>query len=209
MSTLNDMILEMRNHGFEDTDAATLTDLLNDAYEDIWGREAWPFREGTATVTITGGTAQVPMPADFGKVIAFIIDNQSIVLEPKRLEEITRDYSGDLTTTGSPLYYYFIGNNVYVFPVPDSTYTGTVRYIKAFTPLANPTDTPVLPSNHRIIVLGALVSAYDMEDDNDIAARFQARFEARYQTVREEWWMRQYDRPEMHADLYMFDDIWE
>lgn len=206
--TLNDMITEMRNHGFEDLDTATLTSLLNDAYEDVWGREPWPFREGQADVTLTAGTASVTTPSDFGKVASIMVKDMGTNLEPMRREDIGKQFPGRLDEQDQPIWYYFIGNQLYVYPVPDTTYTLTIFYLKDFTPMSNPTDSPALPSNHRIVVLGALVSAYDMEDDNDVALRFQSRFEARLQTVREEWWMEQYDRPQTQTDLYMYDDFY-
>ena len=209
MSTLNELITSMLNHGFTDIDTATLTDLLNDAYEDVWGREAWPFREGQTTEDTTAGNATLTLPADFGKALSLVIDSMSLNLIPKRLDELEHQFSGDLTYNGLPMYYYFVGSTLKLYPVPDSVYTVTISYIKSFTPMANGTDAPALPSNHRIILLGALASAYDMEDDTDLALRFEGRFENRIQTVREEWWMQQYDKPDLWHDIYTFEDIWE
>lgn len=206
--TLNDMIAEMQNHGFEDLDTATLTRLLNDAYEDVWSREPWPFREGQVDITVSQGVAQVTAPADFGKVASLFVKDMGTNLEPMRREDIGKQFPGNLTEQDQPVWYYFIGSGLYLYPVPDTTYTLTLYYLKQFTPLVNPTDVPALPSNHRIIVLGALTSAYDMEDDNDVALRFQSRFEDRIAAVREEWWMQQYDRPQTQTDLYMYDDFY-
>ena len=206
--TLNDFIQSMRNHGFTDTDNATLTDMLNDAYEDIWGREPWPFRDGQTTFDTAAGVAAQTMPADFGKVDSMSIDSLSLNLIPKRHDDLLHEFSGDLTYQAYPLYYYFVGSEVRLYPVPDSTYTVTLNYIKKFTPLVNGTDAPALPSNHRIVLLGALVSAYDQEDDTDLAVRFEGRFENRLATVREEWWMQQYDKPDLVHDMYTFEDNW-
>lgn len=209
MSTLNELIQSMRNHGFTDIDSATLTELLNDAYEDVWGREAWPFRDGQTTENTAAGTATLTLPADFGKAVSLVIDDLALNLIPKRLDELEHQFSGDLTYQGLPMYYYFIGSTLKLYPVPDGVYTVTISYVKSFTPLVNGTDTPALPSNHRVVLLGALASAYDMEDDTDLAVRFEGRFENRLQTVREEWWMQQYDKPDLIHDIYRFEDIWE
>lgn len=209
MSTLNDMIQSMRNHGFTDTDSATLTELLNDSYEDVWGREAWPFREASTTMDTVANTATVTLPADFGKAVSLVIDSLSLNMIPRRLDSLMHLFSGELTQTGIPYYYYFVGDTMKVYPIPDGVYTITISYIKKFTPMVNGTDTPDLPSNHRVVLLGALVSAYDLEDDTDLAVRFEGRFENRLQRVREEWWMQQYDKPDLVHDIYNFEDIWE
>ena len=207
--TLGDMIATIRNHGFSDADEATLTDLLNDAYEDIWTREGWPFKEAEASVTVAEGDDTPTMPTDFGKVLAVGDDTNSTELEFWRPDQLQLQTIGALTATGQPLIYYFLGNTFKLYPVPDAGYTLTLKYIKKFTPLANDTDVPDLPNNHRLVVLGALASAYDMEDDTDLAIRFEQRFENRLLRVREDWWVRQYDSPEFIQDIYGNEFSWE
>lgn len=207
--TLGDMIATIRNHGFSDADSTTLTDLINDAYEDIWTREGWPFKEAEATVSVTVGDDTPTMPTDFGKVLAIGDDTNSTELEFWRADKLQLDTIGSLTDTGQPLIYYFVGSTFKLYPVPDGSYTLTLKYIKKFTPLSADTDVPDLPSNHRVIVLGALASAYDMEDDTDLAVRFEGRFENRLMRVREDWWATQYDTPEFMDDIYGNEFAWE
>src|SRR5690348_1613800 len=138
--TLGDMIATIRNHGFSDADEATLTDLINDAYEDIWTREAWPFKEAQATVAVVAGDDTPTMPADFGKVLALGDDTNSTELEFWRADKLQLDTIGSLTDTGQPLIYYFIGNTLHLYPVPDTSYTLTLKYIKTFTELSADTD---------------------------------------------------------------------
>jgi hypothetical protein len=207
--TLGDMIASIRNHGFSDSDEATLTALLNDAYEDIWTREGWPFKEAEADVSVTAGDDTPTMPTDFGKVIALGDNTNSIELEFWRADELQLETIGALTDTGQPLVYYFVGNTLKLYPVPDSAYTLKLKYVKTFTPLEADTDVPALPNNHRVIVLGALVSAYDMNDDTDLATRFEGRFENRLLRAREDWWVKQYDSPEFVRDIYANENTWE
>ena len=207
--TLGDMKTTIRNHGFSDTDDSTLTELLNDAYEDIWTREGWPFKEAETTISVVANNATPTMPADFGKVIALGDDTNSTELEFFRADELQLETIGSLTATGQPLIYYFVGNTLKLYPVPDSSYTLTLKYIKTFTPLTADTDVPALPNNHRLIVLGALVSAYDMQDDTDLAQRFEGRFENRLLRAREDWWINQYGTPEYVQDIYGSGFQWE
>lgn len=211
---LNDMMEEMSDHGFTDLQATRLTGLINDAYYDVCSREPWPFLEAqVSNITTTAGSADITEPSDFGQVQSIVIDSQGIALVPKRWEWINQNYTGALTSTGVPLYYYFVGDQIKLYPVPDAAYTLTLQYLRYPTPLSAGLDTPILPTrHHRIILLGALVSAYNMEDSGDEADRFEKQFEKRIALMRNDLWMRQYDRPDFVqavADSDAYDYYYE
>ena len=200
---LGQMIEEMQDHGFEDTSVQRLTGFLNDAYYDICSREPWPFLEKSTTVDTVAGTDTLSVPSDFNKALRLVIDSQAQYLEPARLDDVTSRFAGLLTNTGLPFLYYFIGDTVKVYPIPDSAYTVTLRYMAVPTELSNNDDTPILPSrHHRAIVLGALVAAYRMDDDPENAAVFEQQFEKRIATMGEDVWKKQYDRPERVYTLF-------
>lgn len=207
---LNDMKEELADHGFEDLSDTRLTAFINDAYWDIASREPWPFLEAQVTnITTTAGSADITEPSDFGQVQSIVIDSQGITLQPKRWEWINKNYSGSLTTTGLPYYYYFIGNQVKLYPIPDAAYTLTMQYLSVPTALTAGSDTPILPTrHHRVIVLGALISAYNMEDDGESADRFEKQYEKRLALMRNDLWQRQYDRPDF-VDAIADDDFYD
>lgn len=200
------MILEMQDHGFEDSSPDRLTGFINDAYYDICSRAPWPFLEKTATVTTTAADDTPTMPTDFDKALRMVIDSQAQRLEPARADDVYSRFNGLLSNTGMPFLYYFVGDTVHLYPIPDTTYSITVYYLSTPTELSNNTDTPILPTkHHRAVLLGALVAAYRMEDDPGNAAVFEAQFEKRLQTMAEDVWKKQYDRPERVYTLYEND----
>lgn len=209
MSTLNDYRNELQNHGFTDLPPTILDEFINDAYFDVCSREPWPFLEKSATVNTVGGTATLTMPTDFGKVISMTINAQTMTLTPIRLDDYAKRYVGRYTDSGTPFSYYFEGTVVKVHPVPDTVYAITLKYLAAPTAMTVSIDTPLLPTrHHRVIALGALVNAYRLEDDPELAAVFEAQYEKRIQTMREDLWKRQYDRPDLIYDT-ADDSLWD
>lgn len=203
---LGDMILEIQDHGFEDTSVERLTGFLNDAYYDICSRQPWPFLEKSTTVNTVAAQETLDVPADFDKALRLAIDSQAQTLQPARLDDVTSRFNGALTDSGLPFLYFFVASAVHLYPIPDTVYTITLRYLATPTELANNTDTPLLPTkHHRAIVLGALVDAYRMEDDPGNADIFEQQFEKRIATMAEDIWKRQYDRPERIYTLYEND----
>ena len=211
--TLDEMYAEMDLYGFDDFETSQKLTLLNEAYFDIVTREPWPFLEKVVTVTVPSGESKVTNNAnvtvsaaqitDLNSVLSFIDTSQDIVVTPERADVIEKnyrlnDYSGD------PRYYYFVGEDLYLYP--NST-GSTYRLYYTRTPVAatNTSDTFLIPSRHHsIIVYGALIKAFLVNDDPQ-AAVYQNLFESRYQQMRNDLWMQQYDRPErMHilSDSY-------
>lgn len=203
---------ELFDHGFQDETPTRIDAALNDAYYDVCSREPWPFLEARTTLTTTAAQDTITgFPADFRAAITLTIPSASQALEPRRLDDFQKRFAGQETNSGTPYVYYFIGSTMHLWPVPDSTYTMTLNYIKTPTALSALTDTPIVPvQHHRVIVLGALVTLYNMEDDPDLAAVFKQQFEQRLQTMREDAWKRQYDRPDRIYDVFGYDDyfIW-
>ena len=202
--TLDEMYAEMDLYGFDDFETSQKLTLLNEAYFDIVTREPWPFLEKVVTVTVPSGESKVTNNAnvtvsaaqitDLNSVLSFIDTSQDIIVTPERADVIEKnyrlnDYSGD------PRYYYFVGEDLYLYP--NST-GSTYRLYYTRTPVAatNTSDTFLIPSRHHsIIVYGALIKAFLVNDDPQ-AAVYQNLFESRYQQMRNDLWMQQYDRPE-------------
>ena len=202
--TLDEMYAEMDLYGFDDFETSQKLTLLNEAYFDIVTREPWPFLEKVVTVTVPSGESKITNNAnvtvsaaqitDLNSVLSFIDTSQDIIVTPERADVIEKnyrlnDYSGD------PRYYYFVGEDLYLYP--NST-GSTYRLYYTRTPVAatNTSDTFLIPSRHHsIIVYGALIKAFLVNDDPQ-AAVYQNLFESRYQQMRNDLWMQQYDRPE-------------
>lgn len=197
------MTQEMDLYGFDDLDTNQKVLLLNEAYLDIVTREPWPFLENVVTVTAPSGTSKITNNAsvstnvtDLASVLSMVNTTDDIVMEPERTDIIEKNFR----TTGNDISYvskyYFIGEDLYVYPTLPEAKTFRIYYIRIPTDLTSSTTSAsiLLPSRHHsIIVFGALVKAFLVNDDPQ-AAVFQNMYESRYQQMRNDLWLNQYDR---------------
>lgn len=198
---VSDMISELNDFGFSDITSSRMLAFINDAYWDVCSRENWPFLEKTATVT-TDATGKVTSPTDIGKVQRFVDTALGTRLEPVREDAFTQYNANQLTLTGNPDRYFFIGSNLYVYPI-STTNSLTIRYVSVPPALTiSPDSAPILPlRHHRVVLLGALVSAYFLEDDADNASVADSMYESRIEKMRNDLWLQQTDRPDTIEDV--------
>jgi len=219
MASVADILSELSDHGFTDTSTARKLSVINDTIQDICSREPWPFLEKSITLTFDGtNTTPSNFPSDFRASLKLVDTNTGRVLEWNRLDDFDEAIATATAqlTQGAPYAYYFVGSTLYVWPVPPATATVRMRYLSVPVDVTDTTDDATLatifPRRHqRVITLGALWKLYDMEDDPDIAVRFQSNFEARMQTMRQDLWRHQYDKADsVHiSDADMLDDAWQ
>ena len=203
---VSEMLSEIRDHGFDDLTDSRILSFLNDTYFDVCSREAWPFLEATAAATVDA-SGKLTAPTDVSKVLKLVDTANSRSLAPMRLDSFTGTYSGDLTASGDPFAYFFVGNDLYVYPIPASA-SLTLRYIGRPDALTvTPDSEPILPTqHHRVVVLGSLVKCYMMEDDFENSAMFTNAYEKRIFDMRQDLWTRNYDRPDVMLDVDEPDD---
>ena len=195
--TIDQMFAEMDLYGFEDFDDDAKLILINEAYFDIVTREAWPFMEGLATITQPSNDDTLNVPSNFQTVLSLVDSQNNIVLEPERNDVIEKNIRLN-ADSGSPNKYYFVGETLYLYPSDNTGTTYRLYYIKSPSTLTVNSvvaDILIPARHHSIIVYGALVKAFLVNDDPQ-AAVFQNMFESRYMQMRNDVWMRQYDRPE-------------
>lgn len=201
MSSVSDILSELSDHGFTDTGTPRKVAAINDTIQDICSREAWPFLEKTITLAF-GGSSPVAsnFPTDFRAALKLTDTTTGRTLSWARLDDFDESVATTAAqaTAGSPTTYYFIGSALYVWPVPPATTTLRLRYLSIPADVTESTDDATLSTiiprrHHRVITLGALWKLYDMEDDPDLAARFEGHFENRMSTMRNDLWRLQYD----------------
>lgn len=198
---VTDMISELNDHGFTDTTSSRKVSMLNDALWDAASRWPWPFLETSLDLNFNGASA-IPtnLPSNLGPVIDVVdVSNQNYRLDPKTVDDLDRTGT-DYTTVGPAQTYYFIGNSLYLWPIPPATTGGIrLRYYKVPAALTDTTLSAAIEwpvRHHRVLVLGALYRLYDLEDDPELSARFQQHYETRLQQMLQDVFMRQYDRTE-------------
>jgi hypothetical protein len=202
----------MSLYGFDDFDDSEKLTLLNEAYYDISTREPWPYLEKQVKITVPDGedlitnnslvtdtiTGESLSIDDLDSVLSLIDVSNRVVMVPERLDVIEKNYVVNNLNV-FPERYYFVNEAMRLYPVT----RGATNYILTYiaTPVALPasTDTNItapflVPARHHSVILyGALVKAFLVNDDPQAAA-FQNMFEQRYQQMRNNLWLNQYDR---------------
>lgn len=206
---VSDIIDELDSHGFADTETTEKLRVINDTIGDVCSREPWQFMEASEDVTLTAGDNTPTLPTNFRAMLTFIIPSEGRVLQPERLDTIAKTYPSSLTEQGVPYFYYFVGAELRVLPVPATTYTATAFFLKNHpTVTADTVEADILipVRHHRVITLGSLAKLYAGEDDPSNAALFDSQYEARIQLMESDTWKKQYDRPDRIIDLWGDDD---
>lgn len=190
LSTFVDLRTELSRRGFDYLSSDRLGNYINNGYSDICEAEDWPFLEATTT-----GTA--PKTVSDLRTIEYVVDTTNQVkLSPIDRRNLT-DWTVDLTTTGTPSYYYVTAGSI-VNTYPVGTGTLSIHYWKVPTDLSADGDTPVIPSRYRsLIVDAAVVYAYEDDDETGQADAATARFTARLEAMKTSQMVNQHDEPEM------------
>jgi|694.fasta_scaffold56717_3 hypothetical protein len=202
---VQDMIDELDLYGFDDIDTNQKVLLLNEAYLDITTREPWPFLEKLITVTVPTGESKITNNAsvstnvtDLASVLSFVNTTDDIIMVPERTDVIEKSYRSFGTDPSLASKYYFVGEDLFVYPEVQGSTTFRLYYVQIPTDLTSTTVAAniLLPSRHHsIIVFGALVKAFLVNDDPQSAV-FQNMYESRYAQMRNDLWLNQYDRTE-------------
>lgn len=218
--TLDEMYDEMSLYGFDDFEDSQKLLLLNEAYLDIVTREPWPFMEDVVEFVVPAGTTKITNNAvltinnvasqsivDLNSVLSFTDTTHDVIMIPERGDVVEKNYKINNLNV-YPERYYFVGEDLYLYPAPTSNTTYRLYYIKTPSTANDTTGSSafLIPSRHHsIIVYGALVKAFLVNDDPQAAA-FQNMFEQRYQQMRADVWMNQYDRTDrIHVLTDSFD----
>lgn len=221
--TLDEMYTEMELYGFDDFEDSQKLMLLNDSYLDIVTREPWPFLEKAVAFTALSGTSQFTTNGEMrirtadsvldnsaslldstlyrvNSILSFIDTKNGVVMTPERADVVEKNYKVNNLNV-YPDKYYFVGEDLFVYP----SVSGSTNYRMYFlqTPVGaedtgsdSDSDAYLLPARHHtLIVYGALIKAFLVNDDPQ-ATMFQNMFESRYQQMRADVWMNQYDRTE-------------
>lgn len=208
---VSEIITTINNHGFDDTDTQEKMLVINDTVWDIESREPWPFLEKTVALNFTGSSPTPSnMPADFNKVLWLYDNVNSVTIWPERLSTI-RDRYGNQVSTGqvsNPVYYYFVGSQLRLYPIPPVESTGQYQldYIATQQELSSSSvEANILlpPRFHRVIAIGAISRLYKLEDDPEQGQMYEADFEARLSRMTEDLFRRQYQRSDQ---IYVIDE---
>jgi len=201
MPSVASMLSEIDDHGFSDTSTPRKLSFMQEAIWDVEGREPWPFIEAAPVNLTFSGSSGIPtnMPTNFRAVTSLRDTTTGLFLGWIRDDEFEQRIGTAETETGSPSLYYFSANALNLWPVPTSSTTVKMKYLKWSDEITQDTveaDILIPKRFHQIIVWGTLWKLYEMEDDPDTAERYLGHYERGIQQMRAAVWQRQTTRPD-------------
>lgn len=181
--TLGDLRTTVRNRIADPNFSTALIDqFINDEQREIFGYYDLPFNRAVTTHTLTSGTNTINLPAGHQKtkglrIIAPQNDDRDLsrfYLPWNRFKQNFREASYYSDT--DPTYWSIYDTQIVFSYNSDKNYTLQHDYLITPTELTEDADVPELPEEFReILVLGAMVRAYEVNDDNDIAQYQQSK----------------------------------
>jgi hypothetical protein len=183
---------ELADRGFSYLTDARLNWLINAAYTELNEMELWPWRDTTAT-----GAAPLTI-ADLG-VVGSVVDTQALhTLVPIDRRQLLND-APDLTTTGSPMFFYVTNGVVNTYPVGG---TLSVRYFAATLPLSGDSDLPVIPDRFIPTIVDIAVRRGYLDDENfEVIQGLQVEIDRQLELMREVFLWNIAGRPPVIADI--------
>lgn len=167
--TFADLKAELAARGFDYLTPTRQGYLINAARAEFDGMFLWPWREKSVT-----GTAPLSI-TDLGTIEAVINTSRSSAPLSKVDYRTLLDIYGDLSTSGTPSFYYtaWPSGTPEVVTYPTGSDTIGVQYWRV-TPDLTGTDTPASPAQaHYTIVDMAVRRAYRDSDAHDAAGALQ------------------------------------
>jgi hypothetical protein len=199
---VQDILDALDIHGFEDIEEADKLDVINSVMWDIDSDSPWPYLDtfesidaSTADVDDTGlVTLSTPFTA-----IRYFSNSSDPTSRIRWVREDDLIEEGvDFTETGTPACFYFVGSNLYLYPIPTSgTFrVGLVQTQEELDDAGTEEDILLPARHHRLILLGCLVKLHSQEDDAENALMFKTQYDEKMVRMRQDLFKQQYDRPD-------------
>lgn len=177
MSTLAEMRAEVLAHGPDIGPVFTVGDInefLNQALRRLSRRINFHAEETAATITTVAGTSTYPWPTNMGRLRYLVDLDSQQALEPRPV----RWFDEISPVSGRPEAYALLGESFVLHPIPDAAYQLTVRYWALPARMTSDSDEPGIPEDyHHLLPFWALKRCFEREDDGDMAAYWEARWE--------------------------------
>lgn len=165
---------------------------INMGYADFVGRELWPFRETTGTLTTVAGTQEYDLSTTFPTMDAQNI--LSVAIQGSAASKLSyipfnqlRANSPDFDTqTGIPVNYYLRAGNIGLYYTPNDVMSILVDYYADAAELDLDADEPIIPIKYREALMHyALMCEHDYNTDADLSIKSQNAYEQKLVLARQ------------------------
>ncbi len=131
----------------------------------------------STAISTAGGTREYSLPTGFVQMKEFHLTTDPITpLAYITPEMMSRMWAG--STTGTPLVFTIIADNVRLGPSPDAVYTTSMLYYKTFTALSDSnTTSDMLTNNPDVYLYGTLLEAEPFIMNDERVPLWLAAFE--------------------------------
>lgn len=122
-----------------------ITAALNSALRQVTLDHDWPWLQQTVQLSVVGGLATYPAPADWLRTVHLIDSVTGIKIVRASLEAV--DSFG--SRTGTPALFAAFGGSILLAPVPQAGQTLIHRYIRSENILSSDGNAPLIPSEYE------------------------------------------------------------
>lgn len=180
MSTVADIIDSARQVTLlstSDVSDAVMIEFIDEGNNKVASAFDWPWLKASSDINSASGTGVVTLPADFGRLRAVLLDNDSTKLAELSDSEGWERWGDDLPD-GTPQVFWFIDNTtIQLAPVETGQTATVVKYWKTPTVLDQTTDTPQFDSRfHKILADWAAYRVWQREEDYQKAQQHEIAF---------------------------------
>lgn len=182
LATLGEIQTAIQARAYGSDTSAAQVEFINACYREIFRERRWSWREATGQVTSTIGNPAVSLAAltdidqrpDAVRIEVSTTYYDLEYLEPtelRRREHVDR-------ANGVPQFWTYFAGAVRLYARPDRAYTVDVDYLKKYTPLSVAGDVPLIPEEHRdVLVSGPCAMLAQRERDWQAYGIFKQEYE--------------------------------
>lgn len=187
--------------GDSDMDSNLLIDALNYAQQQVF--EGYDLTLNSATQTnslaVNARTLTTALPDDFERVKALYItspvalakDLTTGYVDPKTFR---LNFTNPALLAPNPPTWWTYWTTIEFAYLSNLTYTVLLDYVKTIPIMDSDSDVPVIPqSNEELLMLGAMIRAYEDKEDFDYASQFKDRYNMLLETFTTRFSTRQVD----------------
>jgi len=180
-----DKLIDKVKNNVGRSDDSTMDDYaiewINEAQKKVCNKANFWFLHTTTTIAFTSGDNVEDLPSDFkDDALVFLEVTTGSTTDWEELDyaewiDIRRDY--DATTTGQPQHYIIEGDELYLYPIPNDSYTVRLDYYKYLADLAASGSSNNLLDNYpEILEAYATHKAFSRLREFEESAAWEGKF---------------------------------